>query len=978
MLAVRDGDIRRAILTALSRRGDPAVLAVGTPTAIEAYMSDPLLRPNCYAIALTLAEEDSAKRTSVARMLCSYVVGYPPEAPIARRIAVMCEAFLAKGPEDAAVLRELLRLARALLDPPPLRLTVARPPQHQQQYGAAGGGGGGYTYSPNDKRSQAPDYAVQLPSFQPLSEEIGRRSTDRVPIPRCTEAECAAITEEKNHSLRPPRVLFQPARCRDYASQSRLPVTQSLLEQQIKALGTYDDAYKSSPSVIRATNFVIKVMCDAYVAKIPLGGGPGPDRHYCLLREVSVAFVSIFLKLLESEYLCVRLHIFDTLLTLAVHMQLIDTSGTFSGLPAALQEELTWLYGKVLEKMARTETIESVWLAALKSTLATIPPSGICTLDPLVLRQWLLLPTVAPCHPHIHAALSEALALRLLGLRSPLEIGTHAARSHQLSGGGAPFPSPPQPSSSRRPSSCTVVGAPDYHQNHALEFIISQLCPSAAAATAASPHPYPPSSASPSAATAAGGGGGSSSASWAPPSVAPTASGFIVDEAHVMTSLGPHGVTELIQFYAAARTVSARLYLFVVLFGIAAWRQRSGLLGFSATAASAVGAGGGGGGGSNSVGTGGVPPLAPQQLARILRILVAKSLHWHLHAIIAYQSHAIASDLPAMLAMDAAAASADGRDLQAPLATMVVAVLTLVGPYRRLPDMLTAMLHHTADDFFALGQVARECCAVLPYMVREDTDFSLRRTAGQMVFHLLRILRSPQHCQQSDAAAGTPDDAIAALLTAVCGSTVPKVRELAGELIASFSVLCRTNPQHAKTFTDLVWLAAAKEKNPAMLMAITYGVVEGLAVQHGGLAREGDVFSFACQGDLRLLAKSAALMGPSIFWLLYWGLRHSQLYAAQRARFVLLAILAALPPPEGSSATAQIALWVRCMPDPYPPAAYAASQHIVRTAAVGCHRIYEVVIDELQAVDAALVRNPYAMATCIWEFVEAESKVVVE
>lgn len=879
---VRDVEVKRAIVGALSRQGDNVPSIINVPTALDTYMTDPQCRTSCYSIAMSIAEEENQKRGAIAKLLCSYLVGFPPEESVLVRIEDMCTRFIPKNPADEPVLRELQKLTHAFLEVPVYQLVVPKQTLVPQ-------------FTPGETRSHAPHYASQLPSFQPMSNGP-QRSKKVITVPRFSVPECETVVTEKNRSIKVPNVLFQPARCKNYTNQSKLNVTQPILEQQIKALGTYHDGYRTNATVIRATNFVMKIMCDGYVAKMPF------STHYSFLREVSLAFVSIFLKLLESEYLCVRLHVFDMLLTLGMHMQLIDTQGMFPGLMGALQSELAWLFEKITEKMSRLEQIDNgMWLAALKTCLACLPPSCLCTLDPRALRQWMMLPTVASCYPHIQSVLAEALSLKLLGIQKPMEMPSDGVvRS------GSPPPSPTN-------GKFTVTGVPDFSQGATVDYLCGHTT-------------------------------------------------FLLNDDWLLETLGPHGIEDIIYLYSVARTSSARLFLFVVLFSVAAGRLASSS---SETTSSPTKHQ------QNSPSSPTTIHITHDQLCRTLRILTDRSLHWHFQTIIHYQSHALGKDLPQQICAEME--MGDLRDLKAPVTGLIGNLLSLSSNYRRLPDMLSTMLHITADDFVALTQVAKECCSVIPYMIREDTDFSLRRTATHLAYHCLRLLRSPQYLS---AIGKEGEEDITKTIMATITSGQDRVREVGPDIIAAFGILCRTNPHQAATYAELLRLAVVKERNVPILMSIAYSVMEATSVQYGALTREGDLMSFCRSNDLQINHKSAELIGTPLFWQLYWGLRNSQMFAVQRARCMLLCILAALPQ-RGPSAT-QIGLWARCMSDPYPSAALVASLQIVRISAVSHHETYEKAVGRVQSIDPALVGNPYLLAESIWEATDAEGRVVVE
>ncbi|EPY24695.1 hypothetical protein AGDE_12218 [Angomonas deanei] len=197
-------------------------------------------------------------------------------------------------------------------------------------------------------------------------------------------------------------------RCPDYINQFPLECYEELVNQQISILTNFSDNYRTNPSVLRATNFLIKQICDGYVSKIPFG------KPYSLFRSISVCYLPTFFLMMESDYLCVRSHVYDFFLTLGAHLQIVDTKNAYD-CTGALENELVWMLFNILKRQAVIKTQdELIWSAAAKCTLAIVPRPFRHLIDSRALLKFLKIPKLAEKNPSTFTIFSEAFVRSLL------------------------------------------------------------------------------------------------------------------------------------------------------------------------------------------------------------------------------------------------------------------------------------------------------------------------------------------------------------------------------------------------------------------------------------------------------------------------------------------------------------------------------------------------------------------------------------
>lgn len=197
-------------------------------------------------------------------------------------------------------------------------------------------------------------------------------------------------------------------RVEDYIYQCPLIYKKEEVKQHLKVLSQFWDRYRSNPNVVRASSFLIKIICDSYVSKLPLG------QPYCF-RSVTICVLPMLLEWIEGDYLCIRHHVFDFLITLGAHLQLVDSQSIYPGVSKELEKELSWLLQQVLQQQILVVPYDELtWTAAAKSILAILPRPERSTLDPRLLLQILNISSLAELHPDMFGTFCEAFAQSLL------------------------------------------------------------------------------------------------------------------------------------------------------------------------------------------------------------------------------------------------------------------------------------------------------------------------------------------------------------------------------------------------------------------------------------------------------------------------------------------------------------------------------------------------------------------------------------
>lgn len=416
---VLEAKIRAAVIRTLTRCAPVKDAGTGQLSALDEFMWDVDRRDVAFRCAMSVCEEDSLKRRSVAELLLMYVVAFSPSEAVLEKLMEFCTRFT--NTADSSCPFQALHDASDTIRKE-YKLTVASS-LHPDGQGAA--------LTPVDVYRGLPDGGRPVAHYlqqQPMQPFVRDRNRRHYVLGAPSAKEWAAVAEEKNNPILeryPVRNAYHVARCKDYVDQRPMQCTEALMDQQLRVLQTYFDNYRSNPLITRATAFFIKMWCDAYVAKLPLISSKFLDGSASMmddganvlppLRFVTISFTSILLRLMESEYFCVRCNVYDIILTFAMHLPLIDSQETFPGFTAALSNEVAYLTCLLVQRQVLLETTdERLLLAALKCCLVVLRRDQLCYLDHRSLKAFMNIGGLAQNHPHIFLMFTEALAVKLL------------------------------------------------------------------------------------------------------------------------------------------------------------------------------------------------------------------------------------------------------------------------------------------------------------------------------------------------------------------------------------------------------------------------------------------------------------------------------------------------------------------------------------------------------------------------------------
>ncbi|ORC93300.1 uncharacterized protein TM35_000011770 [Trypanosoma theileri] len=361
-------------------------------------LTSPETRNLVYQCCLELVE-DPQRRRDVGQLLLNFISSFPPSQTTLQAIAEKCTPYSACRSSYTSIYQELKTVVETYLHHKPLSYMLGRtlPPGKEA-----------LIFRQNELNSN-PDY-IQKCHLQPPIAQHTEKGKRIMPLSSWSDEEFATTAREKNKA----RSCLWSAKyhvvgCKDYVNQLPLECTEFVIDQQVRVLNSFWEKYTSNPAVLRATSFLIKLMCDAYVSKIPL------QSNYSFFRSVSICYLPTLFEMMGSTYACVRNHVYDILLTLGMHFQLVDTQGIFPGCTEALEEELIWLLLTVLRKQSLHEgSDEMVWTAAAKCVVAIIPPDKLHLIDARALYHFMILPNIMAFHPQLYAAFAEAFAKRVL------------------------------------------------------------------------------------------------------------------------------------------------------------------------------------------------------------------------------------------------------------------------------------------------------------------------------------------------------------------------------------------------------------------------------------------------------------------------------------------------------------------------------------------------------------------------------------
>lgn len=199
----------------------------------------------------------------------------------------------------------------------------------------------------------------------------------------------------------------------DYIYQCPLRYNKEGVERHLRVVSQLWDRYRINPSVVRSSGFLIKIICDSYVSKLPLG-------EPYLFRSISMCVLPMLFEWMEAEYLCTRHHVFNFLVTLSVHLQVVDSQNLYPGVTKKLEKELFWLLQRVLQRQVLVVPYDELTLiAAAKCILVILPRSERSGIDPRLLFQILNISGMSELHPETFSLFCEAFVLSLLQFRKP-------------------------------------------------------------------------------------------------------------------------------------------------------------------------------------------------------------------------------------------------------------------------------------------------------------------------------------------------------------------------------------------------------------------------------------------------------------------------------------------------------------------------------------------------------------------------------
>jgi hypothetical protein len=859
---VLEAKIRAAVIRTLTR-STPVKHAGGQElSALDEFMWDVDKRDVAFRCAMNVCEEDSLKRRSVAELLLMYVVAFAPSEALLEKLVEFCTKF--RNPADSSCPFLALHSAAE---------TIRK--EYRIAQASATHDGHGPALTPVDVYRGLPDGGRPVAHYlqqQPMQPSVRDRNRRHYVLGVPSAKEWAGVAEEKNNPILeryPVRNAYHVARCKDYVDQRGMHCSEALLEQQLRVLQTYFDNYRSHPLVARATSFFVKMWCDAYVAKLPLVSskfidGTCDDDSAVLppLRFVTVSFASTLLKLMESEYFCVRSHVYDMILTFAMHLPLMDSQDTFHGFTVALSNEVAYLLCLIVQRQVLLETTdERLLLASLKCCLVVLKREQLCCLDHRSLKAFLNLSGISHSHPHIYLLLTEAFAVKVL--------------------------------------------RPDGQWEGTLEYEGRPHC------------------------------------GFAP-----------IDEAAV-ADVG-WSLHDILSVYLNCTSAASRLHMMCVLFAIAAHQVAL----------------------QSSPKTVERNTPSPALMARSAKALADLNFHWHLQALMLYQSHRTFRELPSHISVDLG--MKETREVKLLVVAVVQQFVNIMERFHTLPSQMrrslsvaTTMVEDPERCREILRQLCAECKEGIPSLLKDDAC-SQRLVATTLLTQVLRLCKP-----LFDTSSADREEAIAMLRSITCHTSI-KVRSIVPEVLGGLWFLMRSQPAQAMgPFLVGVRLYLSHETSTANLLRLAHHLLDGLAADwsfHPSL--DGDVCSLLLHGHKVPLQSTVDTLGVPVLWALYWGLRRgAPMAAACRTRLVVLSLLSSVSSHLCSTSTAQMTLWSKVMSDPYPPAALIGAQRVMRIAGLAAYDKYEAAINDAQrAAKTSLLSNTYAMAVRIWERVETDTK----
>ncbi|CCW64029.1 unnamed protein product [Phytomonas sp. EM1] len=353
------------------------------------YLTSKETRDVVFLSCLKHAEEE-ARRREFGLLMLHTIPSFPPSKKILEKVLASCEIFMLKKTPYSHIYKELQALVESYHNHVALQCLPGAPTNTQKTL-------------PNVWPT--PAYIIKF-SMQ-CSVDHHKKKLKLVEFP----AENSEAVE-----IRPSPLPFESkinntsANCKDYVYQFPLVCTDEFIGQQVGLLSHFWDHFRSNTTVIKATGILIKQICDGYVSKLPFGP------PYSLLRMVSVCYLPTLFEWMESDYFCVRNNVYDLLLTLGMHLQLVDTKGAvYPGCTEALQRELIWILLNVVSRQTLLKPYDdTTWEVAAKCVLAIVPNSQRHLIDCRALLQFLRIPQLASHNPKVFGTLAESFAKSLL------------------------------------------------------------------------------------------------------------------------------------------------------------------------------------------------------------------------------------------------------------------------------------------------------------------------------------------------------------------------------------------------------------------------------------------------------------------------------------------------------------------------------------------------------------------------------------
>lgn len=356
------------------------------------------------------AMEESQRGQFVRRLLINYIPSFPPSRSMLRSIQARCAQSAGKSNASASVNKELGALAKALMTGAFENLLSEKPTRTKVQQRAQ-----------YRNHKYVATFSLQPPIGGP------EPALFRIAPPRVMAQQDSNSKGEGGAAATAGASPEPAAVCNEYIDQRPLVCSDQVIAHQLGVLTHFWERYHANTAVVNATLFLIKQMCDGYVSKLPLGP------PYYFFRSVTICYLPTLLEWMESDYMSVKAHVYDLLLSLSTQVQVVDSQGLYPGCTEALQQEVIWLALHVFERQALLQYDEMALTAGAKCALAVVPPGWRWLIDPRTLLQFMQLPGLAELHPAAFTAFAEAFECCLLHSESLEAAGGRPGTEETLS-----------------------------------------------------------------------------------------------------------------------------------------------------------------------------------------------------------------------------------------------------------------------------------------------------------------------------------------------------------------------------------------------------------------------------------------------------------------------------------------------------------------------------------------------------------------